>query len=115
MSVFGAEVDLAQVSLLTEKCGTLASSSQSNFKVLTIVDDDVKRVSELHDFVSIANYLNLSFFIRFQLTISLYDFPNSVLQLRESRVLSYDLRFVVNLECLWYIFQNSDVSPIEFL
>lgn len=76
--------------MLAVKCGSFSSCFKSNLKIDTIIDNDMKGVSELLDFIAVADYFNLTNVIRLEDSVSLDDLPDAFFCFGESCVLGWD-------------------------
>lgn len=99
MSVDRAEVNSSQIFAALESV-SLGMSLELDLDVDSVVDHYVKSVTELLRLVSTAPDNDFSGVLRLESTTSLHDTPYTVLILRESSVLCWDLRVVRDGEAL---------------
>jgi len=90
MGVFCTKVDCLE-RVFTVQGRTYTFCSESDFKIHSIIDDDVKSVLELLDLIGVTNNLNLALITRLEYSLSLDDLPDAFFLLGEGRVLSWDL------------------------
>jgi len=114
MSILCAKVDCTK-RCFAGKRRTLSFSPQGNFQVCTVINNDVQRVLELGNFVSITNHLNFSLFIRLKNTMPLDHFPNTVFPFRKCGVLCWDLRLVPDGELPSLILQRCYCSIVKLV
>jgi hypothetical protein len=113
MSILSAKIDCLQ-NLLTEKCGSFSSCFKLDFKINTIVDNDVKSITVLCDVIGVTHDFNLTFIIWLEDSVSLNDFPDALFLFGESRVLSWNLGLILDLKLLGNIFKNIDISIVKY-
>jgi hypothetical protein len=95
MGVLSRKVNQVQIILAVE--GRARSlCPQCHLQVYSIIYNDVEGILELLDLVSIAHHLNFLFVIWLEDAMSLYDFPNALLVLGESSILSQHRRLIPN-------------------
>ena len=90
VGVFGSEVNVFQILLAVQRRAN-TFSSQANFKVDSVVDDDVESVLEFLDFISIAYYIDNFVFVRLEDAVSLDDLPDAFFVFCKGSVLCIDL------------------------
>ncbi len=86
-----------------------------DFYIHTIVDDNVKGVLELLDFVSHTAHCDGLLILGCDYTIALDYLPPRVLVLSKGCVLGINLANVCNLETLTFVLQDSNLAKIELL
>ena len=95
MGVFCLKVDNVERVLAVES-GACSFGPESHFKINSVVDDDVESILEFLNFVSIANYIDLTFIVWLKHSVPLDDLPDALLVLCEGGILSRNLRFILD-------------------
>jgi hypothetical protein len=114
VSILGSKINNFQW-LLAVKSRSFASCFEGNFKIHTVVDDDVKRIGELLNLVSVTDNLNLTFITRLENSVSLDDLPDTFFLLGESCIFGWDLGVVSDFECFSDILENVNILIIKNL
>jgi len=113
VGVFSSEINVFHVLLAMQGItGTLCC--EANLEIDTIVNNDVKSICELLDFISIADDIHNLFFVWLQDTMALNDLPNAFLQFSEGSVFRINLTLVANTDFLHFILKDLNVSIVNF-
>ena len=90
VGVLCSKINVTKI-LFAEKSRAGTFSLKINFKVDTVIDNDMKFVLELLNFISVAHNINNFFFVRLQDTVSLDNFPDGFFVLGKSSELGVNL------------------------
>jgi len=113
VGVLSSEVDVSKI-LLTVQRGADTFGGQTDFKVNSIVDDDVEGVLEFLDFISVAHYVNHFVFVWLEDTVSLHDLPDAFFVLCKGSVLCVNLRLITNFDFFGVISEHFDIVVVNF-
>jgi len=75
VGIFGSKVDVTKI-LFAVQSRANTFCSKIYFQVDTVVNDDVKFVLKLLNFISVTNNINNFLLVRFENTMSLDNLPN---------------------------------------
>jgi hypothetical protein len=114
MGILSSEIDNLKL-LLAIKSGSFTSCFKSNFKINTVIDDDMKGVGELLDFIAVADYFNLTNVVWLEDSVSLDDLPDGFFCFGESGVLGWDSGVVFDFELLGNILKHINILIIKHI
>jgi hypothetical protein len=75
----------------------------------------VKSVLELLDLIGVTNNLDFALITRLEYALPLDDLPDALFLLGEGRVLSWDLRLVLDSEFLCVVLEHLDVAVVKLV
>jgi len=112
MGVLSSKIDNLEW-LFAIKSRSFTSGFKLDFKIDTIVDDDMKSITVLCDIVGVTDYFNLTFIVRLKNSMSLNNFPDALFLFCKSCVLSWNLRLVLDLKLLGNILEYLNILVVK--
>lgn len=114
MGVFCLKVDSGETVLAVES-RTCSFGPEGYFKINSVVDDNMESILEFLNFVSIANYVNLTLIVWLKHSVPLNDLPDALLVFCEGGVLSRNLRLILDSKFLSLVCKHLHAAVIKLI
>jgi hypothetical protein len=112
MGVLSTKIDNLEW-LFAIKSRSFTSSFKLDFKIDTVVDDDMKSITVLCDIVGVTDNFDFTFIVRLKNPMSLNNFPDALFLFGECCVLSWNLGFIRDLKLLCNILEYFNILVVK--
>ena len=112
MGVLSTKIDNLEW-LFAIKSRSFTSSFKLDFKIDTVVDDDMKSITVLCDIVGVTDNFNFTFIVRLKSSMSLNNFPDALFLFGECCVLSWNLGLIRDLKLLGNILEYFNILVVK--